>query len=84
MTLSLADIAKACHLRADDTAFALAELGFLRYRRVTTGSQDLDDDHDLGEWKDVEVVISREMVDGMWSKWRVREEGMLSEKYVLL
>ncbi|WVQ84256.1 hypothetical protein IAT38_006408 [Cryptococcus sp. DSM 104549] len=113
-TLSLADIAKACHLRIDDTAFTLSELGFLQNRRAITipvlsrkkttrdghvhGEQiataashdgeevegEIDNEEELGEWKDVEVVIAREMVDEAWAKWRVREHGMLDEAYVLL
>ena len=38
VSLSLSDLAKACHLRVDDTAFTLSELGFLRYRRSSEGN----------------------------------------------
>ena len=108
--LSLSDLANACHLRVDDTAFALAELGFLKHRRKVSidtralrqrylrsnASDDADEttsdrqhdadeeEHDLGEWKDVEIVITREMVEEEWTKWRVREKGMLDEDYILL
>lgn len=34
--LALGELAKACHLRVDDTASTLAELGFLQYRRKAT------------------------------------------------
>jgi len=33
ISLSLADLAKACHLRSDDVASTLSILGFLRHRR---------------------------------------------------
>lgn len=36
LALTLASLAKACHLRVDDTAFALAELGLLMHRRSIT------------------------------------------------
>lgn len=38
----------------------------------------------MGEWKDVEVVVSREMVDEMWGKWSVRQKGVLLEECILL
>jgi hypothetical protein len=33
ISLSLADLAKACHLRSDDVASTLSQLGFLNHRR---------------------------------------------------
>ena len=33
ISLSLCDLAKACHLRTDDVASTLSQLGFLRHRR---------------------------------------------------
>ncbi|OXG26275.1 hypothetical protein C359_06512 [Cryptococcus neoformans Bt120] len=36
VALSLMEIAKVCHLRIDDTAFTLSELGFLHQRRAAT------------------------------------------------
>jgi len=116
VAFSLADLAKACHLRIDDTAFTLSELGFLRHRRAPVrfdnrlrrrrrggekteddekedeegdGDDDDDDDAegdraDLGEWEGVEIVITRGMVDEMWTKWRVKDQGVLEEDCVLL
>lgn len=84
IALNLATLAKACHLRIDDAAFALAELGFLRHRRGTNSSRRSTDEHELGEWKDVEVVVSRETVEEMWRKWRIREKGVLAEECMLL
>ena len=107
---TLSDLAKACHLRVDDTGYALSELGFLRHRRDfvplpdpspkraqrETDPIEIDDanvdeeeagaygEDELGRWANVEVVISRDMVDQMWSKWSVREQGMLDESCVLL
>lgn len=92
---TVATLARACHLRTDDVQLVLAELGFLRYRRhVPPAPKDHADGEDeteadkveeeLGEWQDIEVVITRESVDEMWAKWRVREHGVLEEKYVLL
>jgi histone acetyltransferase MYST1 len=105
IALSLSDIARACHLRPDDTAFTLTELGFLQHRRPITsqpqkrkrrddanGEGDAEQgseagggqETDLGEWKGVEVVITREAVEEMWVKWRVRDKAVLEEEYVLL
>ena len=54
VSLSLSDLAKACHLRVDDTAFTLSELGFLRYRRSSEGnpSKREEDDYDGGSEDD--------------------------------
>ena len=113
ISCSLFDLARAAHLRVDDTAFTLAELGFLQHRRQATclhlplTSNDHNDtettldghgyerheedergedeeEHDLGEWKDVEVVITRSMVDDAWKRWKVRDKGVLEEECVLL
>ncbi|ORX37057.1 acyl-CoA N-acyltransferase [Kockovaella imperatae] len=109
ISTTLAEIASVCHIRIDDAAFTLAELGFLKHRRpsnqtdgrskrkrlaprtTTSGDEDCAQDEEdgqdpehLGEWKDVEVVISREMVDEAWRKWGVKEKGVLEESCVLL
>ncbi|OCF35056.1 hypothetical protein I316_03096 [Kwoniella heveanensis BCC8398] len=127
---TLKEISEACHLRTDDVAFTLSELGFLNHRRIAQspednrsrngashsamsgtssaalqsshshgharshfgGEDDLDGESgrggdyevDLGEWKDIEVVITRGMVDEAAEKWRVKDKGVLDEKYVLL
>ncbi|KAK1925911.1 acyl-CoA N-acyltransferase [Papiliotrema laurentii] len=107
ISLTLTDLAKACHLRVDDTAFTLSELGFLKHHRTpeaykarlrtTTmarshsddqsfnqdAPQELDED-ELGQWKDVEVVITKGMVDEQWDKWRVKEHAVLDESCVLI
>lgn len=46
--------------------------------------EDLIEDEDLGEWKDIEVVVSWGMVEEVWEKWRVKERGVLDEDCVLL
>ncbi|KAL1408067.1 hypothetical protein Q8F55_004864 [Vanrija albida] len=96
ITTTLSTLARAAHLRTDDVALTLEELGFLKQRhsiqRKASKRRDEDDEdhHDdddgeaLGEWKDVEVVITREGVDEQWDKWRVRDAGVLDEKYSLL
>ncbi|WVQ73501.1 hypothetical protein IAR50_003073 [Cryptococcus sp. DSM 104548] len=105
VALALSDIAKTCHLRIDDVAFTLSELGFLHHLRAATvpmrkrtrndpgngeevqgveEEEDRVEDEDLGEWKGMEVVISKAMVDEAWGKWRVRERGVLEESCVLL
>ncbi len=61
-------------------------------RNPLTGDAGRDDDnddsenleHDLGEWKDVQIVITREMVEKMCEVWRVRENPVLDESCVLL
>ncbi|TYJ51504.1 hypothetical protein B9479_007922 [Cryptococcus floricola] len=106
IALALSDIAKTCHLRIDDVAFTLSELGFLHHRRAATipmrkrtrNTHDIHveegqggeveeervEDEDLGEWKGMEVVISKGMVEEAWRRWRVREQGVLEESCVLL
>ena len=106
---TLADLAKACHLRDDDTAFTLSELGFLKHRRepvrfnnrrrrrrrreedeegvdgqVEGDEEELGSETEHEEWKGFEVVISRDMVDSMWDRWKVKEQGVLDETCVLL
>lgn len=103
ISLSLAELAKLCHIRIDDTAFTLSELGFfknrrepiiyksrLRRRRLSADEAEGSveeapvEEQDMGEWRDVEVVITRSMVDEQWDKWRVKEKGVLEESCVLL
>ncbi|WVQ96586.1 hypothetical protein IAU59_003691 [Kwoniella sp. CBS 9459] len=133
INMTLKEISRGCHLRTDDVAFTLSELGFLNYRRnvqyhtngissqlrnggshglsssssthglarnphAHAGDRDDESDYgdgqsdntkadhgiDLGEWKDIEVVITRGMVDEAAAKWRVKDKGVLEEKYVLL
>lgn len=43
-----------------------------------------DDEEEMGEWKDVEVVISREEVERLMKVWGVRDNTMLDPQYVLL
>lgn len=91
---TLESLARACHLRTDDVQLVLEELEFLRCRRkLPLLAEPVDETEDnsapvdaeeLGEWHGVEVVISRDMVDSMWRKWRVREEAVLDERYCLL
>lgn len=47
------------------------------------GDQAQDEDS-LGEWKDVEIVISREDVERLCGIWAVREKPMLDPDFVLL
>lgn len=103
ISTTLSDLAKMAHLRIDDVAFTLSELGFLKHRQKPSlvpqsrrrneeiaeeeGAEEddvADEEGDLGEWSDVEVVIKKEMVEEMWEKWRVRENGVLDESCVLL
>ena len=56
-------------------------LGKVSTSTSTSGSASgLDDD----EWKDVEVIISRDAVNREWGKWKVRPKGVLDESCVLL
>ncbi|BEJ17139.1 hypothetical protein CspHIS471_0605400 [Cutaneotrichosporon sp. HIS471] len=95
ITTTLEDLARACHLRTDDVQLVLIELGFLSTRRrlppvIGDGDDDDDDDDidddddELGEWHSVEIVIARDAVDEAWTAWRVRDTGVLEEKYCLL
>jgi histone acetyltransferase MYST1 len=102
ITLTLSQLAKAAHLRVDDTAFTVGELGFLKHRRHVQASDRfkdrlLDDELEVtdqngeagvgvegDEWKDLEIVISRDLVDDAWVKWGVREKGVLDLDCCLL
>lgn len=97
VSLRLSALAKACHLRVDDTAFALGELGFLSNQRPLHpqgGGADTNGDEflttgtgqgrELGECSAKEVVVSLEQVDEAWSQWRIREKGVLDEDCLLL
>ncbi|WVQ65470.1 uncharacterized protein L199_003646 [Kwoniella botswanensis] len=45
----------------------------------------IDEQEEIGEeWKDIEIVISKDMVDEQWMKWRVRDKGVLQDEFVLL
>ncbi|GMK57409.1 hypothetical protein CspeluHIS016_0402430 [Cutaneotrichosporon spelunceum] len=81
---TLEDLARACHLRTDDVQLVLTELGFLSTRRRLPLAIEDDDDDELGEWHHVEIVIARDAVDEAWAAWRVRDVGVLEEKYCLL
>ncbi|RXK39995.1 hypothetical protein M231_02635 [Tremella mesenterica] len=80
--LTLSQMSQACHIRLDDTIYALSELGFLRHRR-THDKNPKPPGEEKGDWDNVEVVISRAMVDDMWVKWRVKDRGVLDESCVL-
>jgi hypothetical protein len=97
--MTLKALAKACHLRVDDTVLIFKELGFLQCRRktetstastrrrtieATTDAEEDEVPEEPTEWTDVEIVITRDAVDEQWTKWRVRNAPMLSEEYVLL
>ncbi|KAL7420845.1 hypothetical protein Q5752_004798 [Cryptotrichosporon argae] len=84
---TLADLARACHLRTDDVALTLTELGFLKHRRMRTGQDAEAGDTGQarnGEWSNVEVVISKEAVEDACRVWRVKDAPLLDENYVLL
>lgn len=90
---SLESLARACHLRTDDVLLTLDELGFLRRRRKLPPRPKAVDDEELtanidaqelGEWHDVEIVISRDMIEEAWAAWRVRDKPVLDEQYCLL
>jgi len=100
ISLTLADLAKACHLRSDDVASTLSQLGFLNHRRklpktepkVQTTQEDEEEDQEVeevaegdgDEWVNTEVVITRGGVEREWMKWKVRPTGVLDESCVLL
>lgn len=47
-------------------------------------ADDMVDGDELGEWDHIEVVITRDAVEEAWARWRVRERGVLDEKYCLV
>lgn len=91
ISLSLSDLARACHLRLDDVISTLTELGFLRHRRRDpseadegAATSDANGANKGDEWIGVEVVITRDAVDRAWEDWKVRPQGVLDETCVLL
>lgn len=98
ISLSLADLARACHLRSDDVSATLSQLGFLKHRRqlptsepeITTqeGEEDQEEGEEDGtdgdEWTNTEIIITREGIEREWLKWKVRPSGVLDESCVLL
>lgn len=94
LTTTLEDLARACHLRTDDVQLTLNELGFLATRRRLpskprgrydeSDEDEVADGDELGEWHNVEIVIARDAVEDAWAEWRVREKGVLDEKYCLI
>lgn len=43
-----------------------------------------EDPEDLGEWQDVELVVSRDEVETMCQMWKVKEKPVLDESCFLL
>lgn len=97
ISIILTDLARSCHLRLDDVIFTLTELGFLRHRRrsgvntLENGSESTHEEaagssdiSEVDQWKDVEIIVSRDAVMREWEKWRVRPKGVLDETCVLL
>lgn len=82
--LTLKDMAMACHLRADDVAYTLGELGLLRYRTALANVPRKVTETDMSDWSSVEVVITRETVNDLCEKWKVKDRGVLDETCVLL
>jgi histone acetyltransferase MYST1 len=97
LTPTLGDVAKACHLRLDDTAFAMEQLGFLNHTQpreeavlvqlegddASVASEEFVVDKE-GRWTGLEVVVTREMVLQACTTWNVKPAGVLDEQYVLL
>jgi hypothetical protein len=53
ISLSLSDLAKACHLRVDDVASTLSQLGFLRHRRPLPASAEPEQALEVEDEEDV-------------------------------
>ncbi|WWC71122.1 uncharacterized protein I206_105075 [Kwoniella pini CBS 10737] len=128
ISITLEEISKSCHLRIDDVAFTLCELGFLINRRkiiiqdeneierndtkrnkntiLSINHNDNNDEeneendieenrklkeikyeheHEISEeWKNLEIVITKEMIEIQWNHWKIREKGVLEDEFVLL
>jgi hypothetical protein len=101
LQLTLADLSKAVHIRKDDLAYTLGQMGFLSYRRPAPGpppgdTSRLDHKHELsqddkdmqrdppGELDGLEVVVTNEMVDEAFVRWRAYPKALLDESYCLL
>jgi len=64
ISLTLADLAKACHLRSDDVASTLSQLGFLNHRRKLPKTEPKTDHTQEVEEEDQEEVEEAGDVDG--------------------
>lgn len=74
---SLADIADATNLRPDDVAFAMVESGLAQWRRKVRGEGDEEDELE-------ELVITRELVEEVAERAKVRKAAYLEMAHVLL
>jgi len=72
---TLSDLAKVAHLRVDDTAFTLTELGFLRHRRPAMAKPEIqkgvgDEDEDIAQMAEGARKLDRDEV-GEWQAGEV-------------
>jgi hypothetical protein len=67
ISLSLADLAKACHLRSDDVASTLSQLGFLNHRRKLPKTEPKSNSTQEIEEEDQEEA--EEVVEGDGDEW---------------
>jgi hypothetical protein len=67
ISLSLADLAKACHLRSDDVASTLSQLGFLNHRRKLPKTEPKS--NPTQEVEDEDQEEAEEVVEGDGDEW---------------
>ncbi|GAA5820279.1 hypothetical protein JCM3770_002450 [Rhodotorula araucariae] len=81
---ALEELARAVNLRADDVAFALVESGLALNRRGGVAEVKLEEEEDKGtdEMREVEVVISPELVEEVALRKGVKPMPMLDVAYV--
>lgn len=66
------------------TSEPTSQQGLEDLAKISTSSPTSGSGVNENEWKDVEVIISRDAVNRQWEKWKVRPKGVLDETCVLL
>ncbi|BGP51854.1 hypothetical protein JCM10450v2_007810 [Rhodotorula kratochvilovae] len=82
---ALDDLARAVNLRADDVAFALVESGLAQYRQGGAAEvkvEEGEEDGGAGEVRELELVISPELVEEVALRKGVKPMPMLDVAYV--
>jgi len=69
ISLTLADLAKACHLRSDDVASTLSQLGFLNHRRKLPKTEPQPDHTQEADEEDHEEAKEAGDGDGDGDEW---------------
>nr|XP_019045211.1 hypothetical protein I302_05599 [Kwoniella bestiolae CBS 10118]OCF24141.1 hypothetical protein I302_05599 [Kwoniella bestiolae CBS 10118] len=90
VSFTLSELGFLVNRRAASMQSSRTRNGHLHPARISQeegedGEEELQEEEEVGEeWRNVEIVITKEMVDEQWRIWRVREKGVLEDEFVLL